>query len=309
MTTLPERYVNMYRATEDYLDQYLDIINGLPNVEANITAFKLTTKQIMQIAEIQKDTSTGAAKEKKRLRDNLITLAADNSIAIATYAKFTNNELLLDKIKFTDSDLIKMSGVELINYAQIISDKVEANIGNLATYSVTPETLKALKDALIAFDASLAKPRVGITEKAKATNELSLLFASADSILENIDAAIKIIRRKEPNFYKGYISNRKLVDTGSGKLALKVTATELNSGVPIHGALFTFNHAADKLTGSNGIGEISKKTSKKGNFHIKNMKSGTYDVVIRKPGYKDKSVTVSIADGERSDLNVELEKA
>jgi uncharacterized membrane protein len=99
------------------------------------------------------------------------------------------------------------------------------------------------------------------------------------------------------------------VDTNAGVLALKATAKEVTSGEPVHGAIFTFSHEADKLSGSNGIGEITKKTSKKGNFHIKNMRAGTYDVVISKPGYKDKAVTVSITDGERSELNVELEKA
>ena len=142
-------------------------------------------------------------------------------------------------------------------------------------------------------------------KKAKATNELSLLFASADSILENMDTALKIIRRKEPNFYKGYTSNRMLVDTGSGKLALKATAKELISGEPVQGAKFIFNHEADKLSGSNGIGEITKKTTRKGNFHIKNMKAGNYKVVVSKPGYKEKEVLVSVADGEMSKLTVE----
>ena len=113
MTTKQERKVNMYHATDDYLNLNPGIIKDLPNVEGYFNAFKLTTKQIMLIAEMQEDTTTGAAKEKKRLRDELITIAADNSIAITAYAKFTNNELLLDKVKFTDSDLIKMTGVEL----------------------------------------------------------------------------------------------------------------------------------------------------------------------------------------------------
>jgi len=38
------------------------------------------------------------------------------------------------------------------------------------------------------------------------------------------------------------------------------------------------------------------------------MQSGTYKVLVQKPGYKDKEVSVSISDGERSDLNVVLEK-
>ena len=39
------------------------------------------------------------------------------------------------------------------------------------------------------------------------------------------------------------------------------------------------------------------------------MQAGTYLVIVHKPGYKEKEVSVSIADGERSDLKVEMEKA
>jgi hypothetical protein len=309
MTTLQERYVNMYRAIKDYLNLNLSLLKSLPNFEENFTAFLNTIARLMVIAEMQKDTSTGAAKEKKRLREYLITLASDNSVALSTFAKFTKNELLLDKVKFSDSDLIKMSGVELKNYAQILYNKVESNLELLANYGVTPETLKALNDAISAFDASIAKPRVGINEKAQATRELSLLFKSVDSILDNIDASVKIIRRKEANFYKGYTANRRLVDTSSGKLALKASAKELASGEPVQGAQFIFIHQADILSGNNGIGEITKKTSKKGNFQIKNMKAGNYKVSVNKPGYKAKEVSLSVAAGERSKLTVELEKA
>jgi uncharacterized membrane protein len=52
-----------------------------------------------------------------------------------------------------------------------------------------------------------------------------------------------------------------------------------------------------------------KKTADKGSFHIKNMQAGTYKVLVSKPGYKEKEATVSVSDGERSELNVELEKA
>jgi uncharacterized membrane protein len=37
------------------------------------------------------------------------------------------------------------------------------------------------------------------------------------------------------------------------------------------------------------------------------MNKGTYDVVVKKEGYKEKIVTVSINEGERSELKVELE--
>jgi len=39
------------------------------------------------------------------------------------------------------------------------------------------------------------------------------------------------------------------------------------------------------------------------------MAAGSYNVLVSKPGYKDKTVTVIVVDGERSELVVELEKA
>jgi hypothetical protein len=74
--------------------------------------------------------------------------------------------------------------------------------------------------------------------------------------------------------------------------------------VPVSGAIFIFKNE----TGSNGNGEIVKKTSKKGNFHVKSMEAGTYNVGVSKKGYKNIEVSIVVADGERSQLTVELEK-
>jgi hypothetical protein len=96
--------------------------------------------------------------------------------------------------------------------------------------------------------------------------------------------------------------------SGSGKLALKATAIDLLSGDPVKGALFTFYPEGTNMA-IPGKAEIEKKTASKGIFHIKSMDAGTYKVVVSKPGYKEKEAVVSIADGERSELTVELEKA
>jgi uncharacterized membrane protein len=77
----------------------------------------------------------------------------------------------------------------------------------------------------------------------------------------------------------------------------------------VKGALFTFKPDGTKSALSAGNGEIVKKTADKGIFHIKNMPTGTYRVVVKKPGYKEKELSVDVSDGERSELKVELEKA
>jgi hypothetical protein len=119
------------------------------------------------------------------------------------------------------------------------------------------------------------------------------------------------------NFYNEYRTTRKIIDTGTGSLALKGTATELQSGEPVQNATFTFQPATagqlkamnSSATGKiNGNSPIVKKTAAKGIFNIKSMPEGTYTVTITKPGYKDQIATVSVVNGELANLDVELEK-
>lgn len=299
----------MYLAVRNFTILNEAVAKAIPNFAASYATLEGTIKEIQSIGEMQKEVKTGFAKDKKRLKETLITIAADNSRKLAAVAKFTKNETLMDKVRFSVSELTRMTDVALKDYAEIIYDKVNANIEKLAEYEITTDSQKIFMETITTYNASLSTPRSGIAEKSQATKKLALLFDSADAVLEEMDIAAGTIQLKNPDFINGYKTVRKLVDTSAGTIALKASARDLSSGEPVKGVLFIFRHAEINSSARGGNGEISKKTAEKGNFHIKNMPSGTYQVVVSKPGYKDKTVTVSVADGEMANLRVELEKA
>ncbi len=308
MTTDQKIKLRMYLAVRNFVIQNEAIAKSIPKFAASYATLQTTTNEIQLIGEMQGVNKTGLAIDKNKLKKTLIALAAKNSRKIAALAKFNNNDTLLQEVRFNESDLERVPEVTLKERVQIIYDRAEANIGSLAEHGITPETQKIFLETITAFNNALATPRSGIGEKRKATQRLPGLFDTADAALEIMDYAVGIVQDEQPDFFSGYKTNRKKVDTSSGVLALKATAKELASGEPVRGAIFTFKPNVAKLAGSNGNGEITKKTAKKGSFHIKNMQAGTYKVVVSKPGYKEKEVTVSVADGERSVLNVEMEK-
>jgi hypothetical protein len=308
MTTNQESKLNMYLTVRNFIIPNDGVTKDLPNFAVSYAILLSTISEIQGIAEIQKYDKTGLAIEKNRLKEQLIKMAADYSRKITALAKFTNNNTLLNEARFSESDFGRMTDVALKDYLQIIHDKAEENIGKLPEYGITPETQKVFTDTIAIYNTSLSTPRTGIAEKSKATKKLTVLFETADAAVENMDFSVGIIKLTQSDFFNGYKSSRKLVDTSSGILSLKATARDLLSGEPVRGAIFTFKTDGAKLTGSNGNGEIIRKTAKKGSFHIKNMNPGTYRVSVSKPGYKEKEVSVSIANGERSVLKVELEK-
>ena len=301
--------LRMYLASRNFVLLNEAIAKSIPKFSENYEILQGAINEIQLIGEMQGVNKTGLAIEKNKLKKNLITLAAKNSRKIAAFAKFNNNDNLLKEASFRETDLTKVQEVTLKERVQIIYDRAEANIGSLAEHGITPETQKTFLEAITAFNNALGTPRTGISEKKMATEKLPGLFDIADGALELMDYAVGIVQDEQPDFFSGYKTNRKLVDTNSGNLALKATAKEMTNGEPVRGAVFTFNPDSALMAGRNGNGEISRKTAKKGSFHIKNMQPGTYRVIVRKPGYKEKEVTVSVADGERSLLVVELERA
>lgn len=307
MTTEQRIRLNMFLGVRNYGNQNEMVAKAINKFYGSFEKLKVTTDEIQSIGELQGVPKTGLASDKNNLKKNLIAISVKNSNKVAILAKQMNNDTLLNEIKFSEGQLVRLPGTALIERAKTIYDRVEANIGNLTEQGITPETQKVFMDAIKSFNNALETPRTGIVEKRTATQKLKVLFATADSLIEIMDLAAGSAKDEHPDFYNGYKTARKLIDTKTGLLALKASAKEFTSGVPVHAALFTFVHETDRM--GSGNGEIVKKTSKKGSFQIKNMKAGTYTVLVKKPGYKPKEISVIVESGERTELNVELEKA
>ncbi len=308
---------SMYLASKDYLTTNAAIVTPLPNYSGFFTAFQGYITQIQTYAEQQQFDKTGIAESKGQLRSTLVMLAADTSRKITAYAKFANNQVLMKETKYTESDLNRIADTALRDATQGIYDRAQANLAALATYGVTAATQTSLQNAITAFITSIPKPRLGIADKKQTTIQLANLFKQADAALENIDTLVEIVRLSQPNFYKGYKAVRKIVEMGTGSLALRGLVTDAATGEPLKGVTINFcpecveptqKAAANGMNAAKEEVVLTKKTAEKGGFNIKSLPEGVYKVTIKKNGYQDQVVTVAVTDGEMGDLNVELNK-
>ena len=305
MNTNQENKLNMYMVVRDFLTANDAVIKDLPGLADNFNLLRETIIAIQAAGENQKYNKTGFSKEKRRLRNELMSVAADFSRKIAAYGRFSGNEIIISEIKYTNSDLMKMTDVALKDYAQIIFNKAQQNIESLAHYGISPELLQSFGTLIASYNEILARPRIGITEKSQATEQLKVHFSTAEIIIENLDLSLGIIKLTNSEVYHGYKSARTIVDTGKRSFSVKAVCTDKLTGEPVSGVKFAFS-----LNGRDaGAYKITKLTSAKGMFYVRNMPAGTYSVIISKPGFRDKNITVSVASGERSDLKVEIERS
>lgn len=55
--------------------------------------------------------------------------------------------------------------------------------------------------------------------------------------------------------------------------------------------------------------DVVKTSADKGGFTIKSLAAGTYSVSLKKTGYADQTVTISVNDGEMTLMDIDLVKA
>lgn len=301
MTTRQENRNNMYRSVLNCAKIYESVTATIPNFVANVNILAGCVNEIHSLGELQRLDRSGIAIEKNKIKKDLIITAADNSGMILSFAKFSGNDKLLKESKFTESGLENVSDVALLDLVGILFTKAEENLEALKEYGITAETQSKFKDLITRFNSLIQTPRMGISQKSMATNAINAVFRKADLALENMDFAVNGIRRRIPEFYNAYRSARIVVDLGSGRLALTARVREIE-GPPLSGVEFRIKpeKSAD--------GVIVKKTARTGGLNIKTLPAGTYHVTLTKPGYKEKIMTVSVTEKERTEVIVEMEK-
>ena len=311
MTGQEESRLSMYLSFKDYQAPYTAITNPLPNYTTNSTTFLNTIPQIQAISEQQKISKKGVTDGKNQLKESLIVTSADYFRKLGTYAKFTNNVTLAQEIKITESKLRQVADTAVRDYAQIAYDRSQPIVASLAAYGITAATQTALAAAITAYNTSIGKPGASRTEGGITTQQLKNLFKIAETALANMDAAIEIIRLTQVNFYNGYQKARKVIETGTSTLALKIQTTNAETGEPEANValIITPTNGQLKAATANGKSSIVKKTAKGGGAQVKSIPDGTYTVVAKKTGFKDVTEMINGVNGEMTVLEIKMEKA
>ena len=308
MKSRQESKLSMYLAVKDYLTTSTAIVTPLPNYPEFSASFVDAIAQIQTHGEQQMFDKSGLKANKEQLRSTLVMLAADSYRKLQAYARYANNQLLLSESRFSVTTLKTATDNVLREYTQGVYDLAQSNLNQLEPYGITQESQAVLLNTINAYVEAIPKPRIGKAERKQSTLLLAGAFATADKALGNIDAVVEIVRLAQTNFYNGYRTVRKLMNTGVIPLAVKGVVTDAVTGEPLKNVVLSFaldgNGRNPRATKSNVV--VVKKTAPKGGFYIKSLTAGSYHVTLQKRGYADQVLTVAVSNGEMSELRVQL---
>ena len=298
MTIYQERKLSMFLATKERLSQTAtSIINAMPGFSAYVTSFNTNVATLQATREVQEVDRSGIAVNKREIQIDLIAKSIDVAKKVKAYAINNSNSVLANEVSYTESDLKRSADTILRDKCMVIYTKANANATALASYGITSAQLTALLSLINSFNAAIPKPRIGVTTKKQATEQIDALFASTDAILTKMDILVEILKTSQPEFYQNYTDARMLIDASYSKLAFRGIVKDKESSLPVSGVEVVISES-----------DVKVKTSAKGYFQMKHLASGTYVFVFKKAGYKTKEETIHITEGERTELRVVLEK-
>jgi len=187
------------------------ISDTMVEINGNLTTIAALEKK-------QKAPVTGPAADKATLRydyeDEILRIANQ----LASLGAKTKNATLEAQAELTMPGLDKLAADDLVATAGRIGDLATTNLVALAGYNVTQAHLTGLAGMTTQFQGAKTKPREAVVDRKKETDLIQPVVSSLLSTLRRqLDRQMVNFKRTNPEFYRGYVAARVIVDRGNPK--------------------------------------------------------------------------------------------
>lgn len=205
----------MYLAVQQVCRAFSVVWNTLQAFAASFTDFEKGISKINLSLETQGVNITGVSEDKNNFKSGLVAKALEIAGAIFAFATDKNKMELKSGVKFSRTGLEhKPDSITLSNCRHIFDQAVSLQSA-LSDYGVSADDISVFQSMISDFEASIASPRVAVTARMGATNDISKLFSINDSILKNkMDKLVEKFKISNPEFYKQYHDARIIIDKG-----------------------------------------------------------------------------------------------
>ena len=132
---------------------------------------------------------------------------------LASYASVVKDAELISKADKSSSDLYRLRNEDFETVVKETITLLEANLLNMADYGMTEAKITDLKNSFDTFLVLNGQPRQYRISSVVATESLKELFSKTSSLLDDqMDKVMKQFKITDPEFYKGYLASRVVVD-------------------------------------------------------------------------------------------------
>ncbi len=200
-----------------YCNANSSAFGSIPAVAGVIAAIQVKLDQIHQLNQIALTGTKGVTKDSLATRKTMTDLAYKCSNSLCALANVNEDTILLAKVNFTYTHLVRLKKEEIHSICQSIHNEAHANIAQAANYGYTPTDVTNLQSAITAYLATIQSPRIAIVTRSQAIRQMKELanFIVNRHFKLGLDLMSNTLIISNPNFISGYKKARKTINLGS----------------------------------------------------------------------------------------------
>jgi hypothetical protein len=209
----------MYKGVLLYLDTHSTIWTASTPIAEQLVALKATITEISEKGLVkQQKNPKGYTKAKHVALDSMMSLAHTLALRVKAYAKKESNEILLQKVSFTESTLKRGTATEIINRCTMIAAAATEHLPGLAAYKVTGAEVDALLLAVETAKPKTAERDTVTGERISIVAALVPLFTYAKEQAKDLDDLVEAMLGDEhKDFVTGYFALRRVNNRRGGQ--------------------------------------------------------------------------------------------
>lgn len=291
----------MYLVLRVLLKANPEIMVLMPNSQEFLAALDVAILDIQRYSALQQENGSELSTRKKQLKAKLVDMLLDNERKIQAYANYKKDAQLLAVTKATETELNRMDEIKLVEYAKGLYNKTNEHMMELVAYRITPDVQNELLGNITDFETISPQVKKEKLDSQNITSSLVEAYLTADSIVDNFDMEVEIIRRSHPQFYADYKAITKLnKPTDVVQLIGQIADSETGLGLPNATITLAINNSAKD--------PIVKQSADKGGFWLRTIAPGIYTATVTKIGYQTQTHTITVMGDEPYGLEVKLVK-
>lgn len=205
---------HMLDATLVFLDENFTLWQSILKIDEVKNQLGTISLAIDNAADEQEQSQVTIGKIKLKLKRIISEKADILNDVVEVFALMNDNQILADKMADSVSDLLKMKNEDMLRRVkQIIKGASENQEMLIIDYGLNPEQITDLQTDCDRFLELNGQPREYQIKSSMATKSLEDLISEANRLLSNqLDSLMKIFKRRDANFYHGYLKARMVVD-------------------------------------------------------------------------------------------------
>jgi hypothetical protein len=216
MTDKEENYLSMCVVVKTKCDSDPLAWNGTPAFVTQYSFFNTDLSVLQSLKTAQEQDIKGFTTDKHVKRGDMEDKTMDLVHGLKGFALATSNNILLEEINYTASDLRNDRDENITSKCQIVQDRANTHSLALVDYNITAGMITDQQAAIGIYSAVSQMPSTKEDEKQAITSQIGTTIGKIRDTFKILDEIAKTFKNTNPTFMEEYFNAREIYDLGGG---------------------------------------------------------------------------------------------